>query len=146
MLQDSTNLFTKKIFYRLFADVCSLGCAMSIKWMVKSVQNTTNSTSSSNDDNIQIQNVTVEDLILSPYIIMFGILMLGMLQGLFSQSTSHISVLAGIRAKNALLLALFEKILRTPLRKLDHIIDEGRRLYFSKCYRTALKYKKKSIG
>ena len=97
---------------------------MSIKWMVKSVQNTTNSTA-----NIQIQNVTVEELILSPYLIMFGILMLGMLQGLFSQSTSHISVLAGIRAKNALLLALFEKILRTPLRKLDHIIDEGR-LYF----------------
>ena len=118
---------------------------MSIKWMVKSVQNTTNSTTSHNDNNIQIQNVTVEDLILSPYIIMFGILMLGMLQGLFSQSTSHISVLAGIRAKNALLLALFEKILRTPLRKLDHIIDEGRRLYFSKCYRTALKYEKKSI-
>ena len=105
---------------------------MSIKWMVKSVQNTTNSTTSNNDNNnIQIQNVTVEDLILSPYIIMFGILMLGMLQGLFSQSTSHISVLAGIRAKNALLLALFEKILRTPLRKLDHIIDQGRRrLYF----------------
>ena len=101
---------------------------MSIKWMVKSVQNTTNSTA-----NIQIQNVTFEEMTLSPYIIMFGILMLGMLQGLFSQSTSHISVLAGIRAKNALLLALFEKILRTPLRKLDHIIDEGR-LYF-KMYR-----------
>ena len=128
------QLYLQKNFYRLFADVCSLGCAMSIKWMVKSVQNTTNSTTSNNDNNnIQIQNVTVEDLILSPYIIMFGILMLGMLQGLFSQSTSHISVLAGIRAKNALLLALFEKILRTPLRKLDHIIDQGRRrLYFSK--------------
>ena len=133
--KNSPNLFTKNLFYRLFADVCSLGCAMSIKWMVKSVQNTTNSTTSNNDNNIQIQNVTVEDLILSPYIIMFGILMLGMLQGLFSQSTSHISVLAGIRAKNALLLALFEKILRTPLRKLDHIIDQGRRrIYFSKCY------------
>ena len=117
---------------------------MSIKWMVKSVQNTTNSTTSNNDNNIQIQNVTVEDLILSPYIIMFGILMLGMLQGLFSQSTSHISVLAGIRAKNALLLALFEKILRTPLRKLDHIIDQGRRrLYFQNVIVDCSKIRKK---
>ena len=116
---------------------------MSIKWMVKSVQNTTTNSTA----NIQIQNVTFEEMTLSPYIIMFGILMLGILQGLFSQSTSHISVLAGIRAKNALLLAIFEKILRTPLRKLDHIIDEGR-LYF-KMYRSdqsALKCEKKMLN
>ena len=54
---------------------------------------------------------------ISPYIVMCGILILGLLQGLFSQGTSHFSVLAGIRTKNALLLSLFEKILRTPSTK-----------------------------
>ena len=57
--------------FRLFADICSLGCALSIKWIVKSVNNSTN------NSYIQIQNVTVEELILSPYIVMCGILILG---------------------------------------------------------------------
>ena len=57
--------------FRLFADICSLGCALSIKWIVKSVNNPTN------NSYIQIQNVTVEELILSPYIVMCGILILG---------------------------------------------------------------------
>ena len=51
---------------------------------------------------------------------------LGMFQGLFSQGTSHISVLAGIRTKNALLLTLFEKVLKTPLTKIDGKIQESK--------------------
>ena len=114
-LQMNAYLVILGAIFRLLADVCSLACALSIKWIVKSVQqsyagNVTSST-------IQIQDVKIDELMSSPYIVMCGILILGLLQGLFSQGTSHFSVLAGIRTKNALLLSLFEKILRTPSTK-----------------------------
>ena len=56
-----------------------------------------------------------EEFLNSPYLITFVILLCGLLQGIFSQATAHMSTLAGIRAKNALLVQLYEKVLKLPI-------------------------------
>jgi ABC-type multidrug transport system fused ATPase/permease subunit len=101
--------------FRIAADICSLTSALSIKWMVNSFQNSTavNTTNAN----------TIQDYFSSPYIIAVIILLTSILQGLFSQGSSHFCVLAGIRAKNALTVLLYEKALKLPVVKINTIED-----------------------
>ena len=103
--------------YRLAADICSLASALSIKWIVKSINdenknqgNQTDPASENNDSELVVNNFWT-----SPYVIVFAIFAFSVLQGIFSQATSHFSILAGIRAKNAILVLLYEKTLTLPV-------------------------------
>ena len=102
--------------YRLAADICSLASALSIKWIVKSIndenKNQTEEASEKNNDSELAQSFWS-----SPYVIVFAIFAFSVLQGIFSQATSHFSILAGIRAKNAILVLLYEKTLALPVIK-----------------------------
>ena len=105
--------------YRLAADICSLASALSIKWIVKSINdenknqgNQTEPASENNDSELVVNNFWT-----SPYVIVFAIFAFSVLQGIFSQATSHFSILAGIRAKNAILVLLYEKTLTLPVIK-----------------------------
>ena len=69
----------------------------------------------STNGTIQSQPEDIGSFLNSPYLITFVILLCGLLQGIFSQATAHMSTLAGIRAKNAILVLLYEKVLKLPI-------------------------------
>ena len=80
-------------FYRLAADICSLASALSIKWIVRSIDFEKNKTENVVDEEENLK--TIQDFWTSPYVIVFAILAFGILQGLFSQarlSTSEHSI------------------------------------------------------
>ena len=83
----------------------SLITALSIKWVVQSFEEQTSFWSSS-------------------YFCIFVIFTSGLFQGILSQATSHHSVLAGIRAKNALLVLFYGKILTLPVVELKNESNE----------------------
>ncbi len=97
--------------FRLGSDIFSLTCAFSIRWLVDALQS--NSTMIQNEE-VQ-EDLTLDEFLSNPFVIAAIILMSGLFQGICSQASSHFSTLAGIRARNALAMLLYEKAVKLPV-------------------------------
>lgn len=137
-------------FFRFWSDVFGLVGAMSIKFIVDSIsedfehilaEESNNHTSQGNgssslitnsgyDSHSIFSNVSNEDHSLTPltleeffsdsFVIAIIIFLAALGQGAFSQTSSHLLTIAGVRSKNALHVLLYEKALRLPVGTVQH--------------------------
>ena len=116
--------------FRLLADLFGFVGALSIKFVVEAMSadfeallvtssNSTNSTlegkETLNDDASCYKALTVEEFFSDTYVIAVIIFLSALGQGAFSQTSSHLLTVAGVRSKNALHVLLYDKSLRLPV-------------------------------
>ena len=94
---------------RLFADLSSLAGAVCIKLIVQSLSGS-NSTS---DISFEEENeMSWNDFWANSYVIAVVILLAGIFQGIFSQSSTHLLTVAGTRSMSAIQVLIYKKSLR----------------------------------
>jgi ABC-type multidrug transport system fused ATPase/permease subunit len=115
--------------FRFWADIFGLAGALSIKFIVDSMSEeayrllqseakaneTLTSDSMLPDYQPSYHALSVEEFFSDSYVIAVLIFLAALCQGSFSQTANHLLTLAGMRAKNALHVRLYEKALRLPV-------------------------------